>query len=292
MTTSRQNEPSSKVTTRGLVVLLSLAILSGCAVPSTSTPAPPATAPPEATAIPTPTATALPTSEPATPTPPPTPIPPTEIPATPTPPPATLVPTPTPAPSAQYQLMFEATWSGATHPLDFPPNPHFSGLIGASHSPAVHLWQEGGAATPGIKNVAETGGKSPLDSEIDALIGAGTACTRISGGGIASSPGVVTVILAVNRDCPLVSVVTMIAPSPDWFVGVSGLSLLENGAWVEQVVVELLPYDAGTDSGSNYTSPNQPTTSPEAIYKIESEPFQAGETVPPLGTFTFTRLDG
>jgi hypothetical protein len=197
-----------------------------------------------------------------------------------------------PAPSAQYQLTFEATWSAATHPLDFPPNPHFSGLIGASHSPAVRLWQEGGTATPGIKNMAETGGKRPLDSEIDALIDAGTACTKISGGGIASSPGVVTVMFTVNQDCPLVSVVTMIAPSPDWFVGVSGLSLFENGNWVEQVVVELLPYDAGTDSGSSYTSPNQPTDDAEAIYRIESEPLRAGETVPPLGVFTFTRLDG
>ena len=267
----------------GLFALLSLVMLSACAEPSTT---------PTATAIATSTATASPTYEPsATPTPPVATATPTEVPATPTPPPPTMVPTVTPAPSAQYQLTFEATWSQATHPTDFPPNPHFSGLIGASHGPAVRLWEEGGTATPGIKNMAETGAKSPLDGEIDSLINDGSACVIISGGGINPSPGVVTVELTVSQDCPVVSAVSMIAPSPDWFVGVSGLSLYENGAWIEHKVVELLPYDAGTDSGSSYTSPDEPTDSPEAIRRIEVEPLLIDGSVLSLGTFTFSRLD-
>ena len=196
-----------------------------------------------------------------------------------------------PSDSARYQLTFEATWSNATHPTNFPPNPHFSGLIGASHSPAVHLWKEGERATLGIKNMAEIGAKSPLDSEIDSLINQGSACSKISGGGINPSPGAVTVTLIVSQDCPVVSVVSMIAPSPDWFVGVSGLSLYENNEWIDQRVVELFPYDAGTDSGSNYTSPNEPTDNPEVISRIEKAPLLTDGIVPPLGTFTFSRLD-
>jgi hypothetical protein len=192
--------------------------------------------------------------------------------------------------SAQYQLTFEATWSDTTHPNDFPPNPHFSGLIGASHSPAVHLWKEGERATPGIKNMAETGAKSPLKSEIDAFIQQGNACSTISGGGISLSPGAVTVTFMVSQDCPVVSVVSMIAPSPDWFVGVSGLNLFENNQWIDKRVVDLLPYDAGTDSGSNYTSPDEPTDNPENISRIKQEPLLNDGTVPPLGTFTFTRV--
>jgi hypothetical protein len=266
-----------------LVVLLTLVMLNACAMPPTT---------PAATSIPTSTVPASPTSEPAeTPALPATMVAPTETPVTPTSPAGAMVPTGTPAASAQYQLTFEATWSASTHPIDFPPNPHFSGLIGASHSPAVHLWEEGETATPGIKNMAETGGKSPLDSEIDSLIGRGDACVKISGGGIGRSPGAVTVTLTVNQDCPVVSVVSMIAPSPDWFVGVSGLSLYENGAWIEQKVVELFPYDAGTDSGGSYASPDEATGSPEGIRKIETEPLLVDGDVPPLGTFTFSRLD-
>ena len=263
-----------------LVAVFVLVVASGCAGGAPS---------PAATSVPTAAATDVPTDEPpATPTPDATAIPPTEIPATPTV--AAPAPTKTPVASAQYRLTFEAVWSDATHPTDFPPNPHFSGLIGASHGPAARLWEEGGTATPGIKNMAETGGKSLLDAEIDALIGEGSACAVISGGGINPSPGAVTVTFEVSQECPLVSVVSMIAPSPDWFVGVSGLSLYKNDEWVEQKVVELLPYDAGTDSGESYASPNQPTASPEAIYRIETEPLLVGGTVPPFGTFTFSRL--
>ncbi|MFL7794766.1 MAG: spondin domain-containing protein, partial [Anaerolineae bacterium] len=89
-----------------------------------------------------------------------------------------------------------------------------------------------------------------------------------------------------------VSVVTMIAPSPDWFVGVSALNLLEDGVWVDEKVVELFPYDAGTDSGVSYTSPDLPTASPEGIFMIEGGPLLVGDSVIPLGTFTFTRLTG
>jgi hypothetical protein len=142
-----------------------------------------------------------------------------------------------------------------------------------------------------MKNMAETGGKSPLDSEIAALIDSGDACFEISAGGINPSPGLVRVTLTVSRECPAVSVVSMIAPSPDWFVGVSGLNLLEGGKWVERRVVELYPYDAGTDGGRSYDSPDEPSDSPEGIESIETEPLLVGDSVPSLGTFTFSRLD-
>ena len=275
----------------GLAGLLIIVALSGCTQPSTPPAAP--------TGLPA-AGTDAPTLEPTTTTPAPaataaqtvTAVPATVVPPSPAPPTATPLPSATPEASAQYRLVFEATWSAGTHPQDFPPTPHFSGLIGALHSPGVHLWAAGEAATPGIKNMAETGAKSPLDREIEALIGDGLACGAISGGGIDPSPGVVEVTLTVNQDCPLVSVVSMIAPSPDWFVGVSDLSLLEDGVWVEQAVVELLPYDAGTDSGPGYTSPDEPTASAEAIYLIEAGPLLINGGVPPLGTFTFSRLDG
>lgn len=259
------------------IAILFVLLLSSCVCPGPSVP----------TEVPT--VTDVPTTGSSTPQP-------TEVVSTlPSPlSPVSPRPTPTLAPvgPAEYRLTFEATWSAATHPIDFPPNPHFSGLIGAAHRPDTRLWQEGEPASPGIKNMAETGGKSPLDAEVDALIAAGDACVQISGGGINPSPGVVDVTFTVNEDCPAVSVVTMIAPSPDWFLGVSALSLLEEGAWVDEKVVELLPYDAGTDSGASYTSPNLPTESPEGIYMIEDAPLLVDGSVLPLGTFTFTRLDG
>lgn len=44
-----------------------------------------------------------------------------------------------------------------------------------------------------------------------------------------------------------------LGPSPDWVVGVSGLDLcLKDCSWVESKVIDLLPYDAGTDGGISY----------------------------------------
>lgn len=264
----------------GLLASLCIVAFSACAA---------ATVTPTAPTIPAPTR--RPTSAPTlTPMPPAPTAAPTETPA-PAQPTATTMPPPTSAPSARYRLVFEATWSAATHPTDFPANPHFSGLIGATHSDGARLWEVGEAASPGIKNMAETGGKSPLTGEIAALINGGTACAEISGGGINPSPGTVSVEFTATQDCPLVSVVSMIAPSPDWFVGVSGLSLYEDGDWVEEKTVPLFAYDAGTDSGSSYASPNQPTAPPEPIHRLESAPVLTGSDIPPFGTFTFTRLD-
>jgi hypothetical protein len=200
-------------------------------------------------------------------------------------------PDPEPSGSAEYELVFEAVWSETTHPDDYPSNPHFSGLIGAAHREDVRLWQEGGMSSPGMKNMAETGGKSPLDEEIEALIDDDEACELVSGGGINPSPGRVSVTFEVTGDCPIVSVVSMIAPSPDWFVGVSALELWEDGEWAERKVVELLPYDAGTDSGSSYASANKATADPESIRLLEEEPVLVDGALVPFGTFTFTRLD-
>jgi hypothetical protein len=61
---------------------------------------------------------------------------------------------------------------------------------------------------------------------------------------------------------------------------------------VEEFVVELLPYDAGTDSGVSYTSPDDSTDPPEVIRMLAEEPFVVDGSVPSLGTFTFSLLDG
>jgi len=89
----------------------------------------------------------------------------------------------------------------------------------------------------------------------------------------------------MDETFPLVALVSMLAPSPDWFVGVSGLSLRANGEWIQHLVVPLDTYDAGTDSGPTYASPNQVTAPPIPIAEINYGPLAANNTV---GTFTFS----
>ena len=191
--------------------------------------------------------------------------------------------------STSYDVVFAALWSANTHPTSFPSNPHFSPLIGGTHEATVTFWAEGSLASPGIKRMAELGQKDPLDSEVEVAIQAGTADGLLSGNGISLSPGTVELTFDINVDFPLVTLVSMVAPSPDWFLGVNSLSLLEEGSWVDSVVIELFAYDAGTDSGAIYTSPDEATDPRGNLARITVSPF---DVMSPMGTFTFTRRTG
>jgi spondin N len=197
-----------------------------------------------------------------------------------------LAPVVASAETAEYQVTFESTWSAQTHPLDFPSGAHFSGLIGGTHKDQVSFWQVGSLASQGIQDMAELGSKTALMLEVQAAIAAGTANAVLSGGGISPSPGSVSLTFDVDDMFPLVTLVSMLAPSPDWFVGVSGLSLRANGAWVPQVAVDLVLYDAGTDSGPSYVSPNQPSMPHVPVAENTSGAFASNNHV---GTFTFVR---
>ncbi|MCH9648101.1 MAG: spondin domain-containing protein [Deltaproteobacteria bacterium] len=184
---------------------------------------------------------------------------------------------------AQCNLRFDATWSAATHPTDFPLDPHFSGLIGGTHNLGISFWEPGGLATPGIKLMAETGAKTLLQEEVEDAIQDGFAADLVSGGGIGVSPGMVSVSFDIDLAFPYLTVVSMIAPSPDWFVGIHGLSLLRAGRWIDQDVIDLPPYDAGTDSGVTYDAPDLVTIPSAPIAQITGFPFGGATS---LGTLT------
>lgn len=189
--------------------------------------------------------------------------------------------------TATYELTFTATWSADTHPDGFPSNPHFSGLIGATHNSNVVFWATDELASPGIRAMAELGSKGLLTNEVNQAYEAGTAYKLLDGPSIPVSPGVRKMTFETIPQYPLVTLTSMLAPSPDWFVGTRGLALLDNGRWLDSMQVDLFVYDAGTDSGPNYTSPDQATNPAEDIARIETAPFLVDGSVKPVGTFLF-----
>ena len=78
----------------------------------------------------------------------------------------------------------------------------------------------------------------------------------------------------------------MIAPSPDWMVAVNSVELTDPfGAWKDAIVIDLYPIDAGTDSGTDYTSPNDDTNPKENIASAQGvAPFSNEK----IGTLTIT----
>ncbi len=196
---------------------------------------------------------------------------------------------PQPDSVARYTVTFTATWSATTHPQDFPASAHFSGLIGATHDDRVTFWVSGAQASRGIQDMAELGSKTPLDTEVSTAISAGTAQDTLSGGAVARSPGSVSLDFEIAVSHPRVTLVTMVAPSPDWFVGVAGLPLLVNDGWVDSLVVDLRGWDAGTDDGTTYIAMNAPSMPHVPVAALEEGIFKVNGVVPILGTFTFVR---
>lgn len=196
----------------------------------------------------------------------------------------------TPAFDAQYNARFVATWSAQTLPQQFPPNPHFSNLVGAVHDGSVSFWSAGTVASAGIEQMAETGATGGLQVEVNGAINAGTAQQVITGGGIGNSPGTAAADFAADQNFSRVTLVSMIAPSPDWFVGVSGLDLFVGGTWAEFVAVTLYGYDAGTDSGTTYTAANADTQPPDVISALDGPLFRVDGALVPFGRFEFTRI--
>lgn len=182
--------------------------------------------------------------------------------------------------SATYTVTFRAVWNASSHgdQPPFPTGAHFSRVVGAAHAPGVSFWSSGGIATPGIESMAETGSVSSLCREIDEEAGRGgsTTCVRGSQSSF-PSPGSVSLPFEATDEHPLMTLVSMIAPSPDWFVGVSGMPLMEDGCWQERIEVALVGYDSGTDSGATFTARNADVTPHEPIGLIQELPADVRE---------------
>jgi hypothetical protein len=189
------------------------------------------------------------------------------------------------AATVSYTVQFQATWSSSTHPGAYPPSAHFSALIGGVHNDQVNFWAPGGLATPGIEQMAELGGTTLLRGEIQSAITAGSAAAIIAGSNV-NSPGSTTVSFDVSSTHPLVTLVTMVAPTPDWFVGVHGLDLRDGAGWKNEIALDLYAYDAGTEEGVGFSLANDATVPPQPIALLTS-PLSASD--PPLARLTFTR---
>ncbi|GCC27191.1 hypothetical protein chiPu_0005614 [Chiloscyllium punctatum] len=76
---------------------------------------------------------------------------------------------------------------------------------------------------------------------------------------------------SVDHTRHLMSFLTMLGPSPDWNVGLSAEDLCtKDCGWVQKVIQDLIPWDAGTDSGVTYLAPNQRTEPQERIRPLTS----------------------
>lgn len=186
--------------------------------------------------------------------------------------------------TATYQIEFHAAWSKETHPNNYVESAHFSPFVAYSHanSKGAFIFEVGENPSPGIEEMAETGNTSPLNSEIDNLINIGAAFNKAQGKRI-DSPGANSSTLKLSTTYSAITFVSMLAPSPDWFVSQTA-TLIQDGTWQDRIELQLITYDAGGDSGDTFTATDNDTSPKELITKFPAH-------LQNLGTIVITRIN-
>tara|TARA_B110000238_G_scaffold30193_1_gene30529 strand:+ start:521 stop:1156 length:636 start_codon:yes stop_codon:yes gene_type:complete len=183
------------------------------------------------------------------------------------------------ASNVTYKVTFEFNWNNQDFPIDYPSNAHFSKLIGWSHASTNSFFLIETMASEGIKDMAELGATATLENEINEKINNGDGLDFVIGENLNGGVGEITVDILVNKENSSVTLATMIAPSPDWYVGVVHINLFENGEFIDEKIVDGLIYDAGTDSGTSFASNNAETNPKQPISLITNLPLGNGITI-------------
>ncbi|MEM9679872.1 MAG: spondin domain-containing protein [Bacteroidota bacterium] len=160
---------------------------------------------------------------------------------------------------ATYDIVFTSTWNDTDHgPL--PLDAHWSDLVGTNHNSNVTFLELGQPATQGIEDVAETGNNTAFNAEVQAEISANNAqqWLRMAFTPVAAASSASLNDIEISSDYPLLSLASMIAPSPDWLIAVNSLNLMDTSTntWKSSIVIDLFPHDAGTEQGFGYSYDN------------------------------------
>lgn len=187
-----------------------------------------------------------------------------------------------------YNITFTSVWNASDHGT-LPGGAHWSPLAGATHNTANEFLMMGSMATLGIEDVAETGNTDDFESEVNAVIGLSRADQWLRES-VSSGPlGSATLSnVTVHKDFSLLTLASMIAPSPDWLIAINSIDLRDGGTWKSSITIDVFPYDAGTEEGTAYSTSNSATTPQENITSLVNvAPFNNQK----IGTITITRAN-
>ena len=201
-----------------------------------------------------------------------------------------MIETPVPYSEASYKMTVSLNWQAPQFTV--PTNAHVTTLIGMIHSKDTSLWMPGTKASKGLEDVAEVGNATYMNQELDAVIAANKALSKF-GISAPAVTGTVSMDLNFNTNFPCISFASMIAPSPDWFMGLHDVNLFQNRKWLSDTTINILLYDAGTEDGDVFGYDN-PATNPQQNISLLT-PFNASvlangnAKIYAIGTAVFTK---
>ncbi len=177
----------------------------------------------------------------------------------------------------KYRLTFTSLWNEKDH-LGQPVTAHFSPIVLTVHDQRHTLFSVGELTGRSLEEVAEHGNPTQINKDIliDQNLGKVLSFINTKDQFI-STQSTQVIEFEVSLEHSMVSFVTMVAPSPDWIVGLDGFSLYDGTKFIDNTAsIDLYAYNAGTeegDFGGNFSLNNNPTQSPTPIQRLTGEGF-------------------
>ncbi len=150
----------------------------------------------------------------------------------------------------------------------------YSPITAVTHSSRVSLLTVRGFATPAVQQVCETGSNADLMAMARAT---GKVKSVVSGGPVMAGMKN-SVEVMVDCDNPYLTALSMIAPSPDWVVQISNMPLMKHGKFIKKRYGQLIAYDCGTDSGRDFTDPQDTSLDIPTEPALNIAPLREDET--------------
>lgn len=119
---------------------------------------------------------------------------------------------------------------------------YFTPLLVAAHNGHTHLFELGTPASPSLQAMAEGGEIAGLESELQAL---GANVVSNPAGGVLAPGATTEASLRVNRSNRYLSVVAMLLPTNDGFMGLDSIPIPR---WPGVYTYYVQGYDAGTEA--------------------------------------------
>ena len=212
---------------------------------------------------------------------------------------------------AHMPILVRSIWCPDSHPWDYSPTggglalpfpngppaaaafegPAHGGFpIAVTHGEHFKLWEVGNVANQCLSYLSSSGYPNNCESLVAGGRASGDVLANLTGhpqptcgeptnsnptAGAANQ----TLRLRVDQAHSRLSLMYMLAPSPDWFTGLESVELCVDGTWAPQTIATQ-PYDAGIDSVATFTHVD---TGPRSL---AADPWNQGccqdETVPPV----------
>jgi hypothetical protein len=171
-----------------------------------------------------------------------------------------------------FEVTLDSNWNSKDH-LSAPRNAHFSPVVAVTHNSSFDLFNLGSQTSKAIEPLAELGRTAAALETIELANQDGQIIDSVETENmfIRNQKSQSFQVVASEKS-PFLSLISMIAPSPDWVVSVSNLKLVSSqGTPIQSLVrIPLYAIDAGTESGDqggNF-SINNPASSPHRPSQI------------------------